>query len=253
MRSLAEKQPFWFSLAFMVLIMQALGIVVVVIGRNLGLAEMPIRVAAAMVTTVVPVAIIRGMGWWKDAGFVDTTRNVYALTIPLILVFWPLIYKGTVQMAPGGAQGALVFLLAVLFTGISEEAVYRGLFMRAFLPHGRWQAVLVPAVLFGSAHIVQSLGGGMSLPENMVQILNAFIGGVLYGAVRLRINNLWPLIVFHTLEDLFWVTSGLSTGAYALSDIPVGLYLLTWIPSLVAAYFIMRKPLTATIDGNPIN
>ena len=253
MRSLAEKQPFWFSLAFMVLIMQALGIVVVVIGRKLGFAEMPVRMAAALATTIVPLAIIRGMGWWRDAGFVDTTRNVYALTIPLILVFWPLIYKGTVQLAPGGAQGALVFLLAVLFTGISEEAVYRGLFMRAFLPRGRWQAVLVPAVLFGSAHIVQSLGGGMPLQENLVQMLNAFIGGVLYGAVRLRINNLWPLIIFHTLEDLFWVTSGLSTGAYALSDIPLGLYLLTWIPSVVAAYFIMRKPLTATINGNPID
>lgn len=253
MTKFAEKHPFWFSLAFMVVIMQALGIVVVVAGRQLGFPELPVRVAAAAVTTIVPLAVIRGMGWWKDVGFVDTTRNVYALTIPLILMFWPLVYRGTVEIPAAGAMGAFAFLLAVVFTGLSEEAVYRGLFMRAFLPRGRWQAVLVPAALFGSAHIVQSLGGGMPLQENLVQILNAFIGGLLYGAVRLRINNLWPLVVIHTLIDLFWVTSGLATGAYTLSEIPVGLYLLTWVPSVLAAFLIMRKPLTATIDGNPIN
>ena len=47
--------------------------------------------------------------------------------------------------------------------------------------------------------------------------------------------------------------AGLATGAYTLSEIPVGLYLLTWVPSVLAAFLIMRKPLTATIDGNPIN
>ncbi|HSR21242.1 MAG TPA: CPBP family intramembrane glutamic endopeptidase [Anaerolineales bacterium] len=250
MKNFAERQPFWFSLAFTVLIMQGLGAVTVVAGRALGVAEQPVRVLAAAATTVVPLLIVRSMGWWKDAGFVDTTRNVYALIVPLIVMLTPLVYRGTVQI---GAQAAFVGLLAVLFTGISEEVVYRGLFIRAFLPRGRWQAVLVPAVLFGAAHIVQSLGGGWTLQDNVVQMLNAFVIGVLYGAVRLRINNLWPLIIIHALYDLFWGASGLSTGAYTLSDVPLGLFVLTWIPSLIAAYLIMRKPLTATIDGNPAN
>ena len=73
MKQFAEKYPFWFSLAFMVVIMQALGIVVVVIGRQLGLPELPVRVAAAAVTTIVPLAIIRGMALHKQqhAAFIE--------------------------------------------------------------------------------------------------------------------------------------------------------------------------------------
>jgi len=250
MKKFAEKYPFWFSLAFTVLIMQMLGVVTVVVGRALGAAEQPVRVAAAAVTTLVPLVIVRRMGWWKDAGLVDTTRNAYALTVPLIVMFWPLVYRGTVQIGP---QAAFVGLLAVLLTGISEEVVYRGLFIRAFLPRGRWQAVLVPAILFGAAHVVQSLGGGLPLQDNLIQMLNAFVIGILYGAVRLRVNNLWPLIVIHAVYDLFWGASGLSTGTYTLSDVPLGLFVITWVPSVVAAYFIMKKPLAATIDGSPVN
>ena len=189
------------------------------------------------------------IGWWKDAGFVSTTQNVYALTVPLIFIFFPLVFFGTVAME---SQRASLFLLAVLFTGISEEAVFRGLFIRAFLPHGKWQAVLIPAVIFGAAHIVQSLGGGMSLGDNLVQIANAFFYGVMMGAVRMRVNNIWPLIMLHALGDLFWVTAGLLDGVFQMSDIPLSHYLIIWIPSIVTAVYLMKKPFAATIDGQPV-
>jgi membrane protease YdiL (CAAX protease family) len=249
MKNFIEKHPFWFSLLFTILIMQALGFVVVIVGaRILGLPELPVRVVAVVVTTVVPLIFIWRLGWWEDAGLVNTTQNAYALTVPLILTFFPLIFFGVYTMEPGRAT---LFLLAVAFTGISEEIVYRGLFVRAFLPYGRWQAVLLPALLFGSAHIVQSLGGGMPLQENLIQMLNAFIGGVLFGAVRLRINNVWPLIVLHTLEDLFWVTSGLADGVYSLADVSLWIYLVAWVPGIIAAVYLMRRPIAVTINGEP--
>ncbi len=250
MKSFIQKHPFWFALLFTVGIMQILGFVVVVVGaRILGLPELPVRVAATVVTTIVPLILIWRIGWWKDAGLGSTTQNVYALAVPLILTFFPLVFFGTTTMEP---QRVNIFLLAVIFTGISEEAVYRGLYIRAFLPHGKWQAVLLPAVFFASAHIVQSLGGGMSFGENLVQIANALFYGVMFGAVRLRTNNIWPLIVLHTLIDLFWVLSGLPDGVYQMSDIPLSVYLVEWIPSILAAIYLMRKPLAATIDGKPV-
>jgi len=249
MKNFIEKHPFWFALGFTILVMQLLGLVVVVIGRVLGFPEVPLRVAAAAITTIVPLIFIWRLGWWEDAGLVSTTRNAYALVVPLIAMFLPLILFGTVSMEP---QRVNLFLVAVLLTGISEEAVYRGLYGRAFLPHGKWQAVLIPAVLFGAAHSVQSLAGGMPLQDNLVQIANAFFGGVLYGAVRLRINNIWPLILTHTLGDLFWVTAGLPDGVITMAEIPFSHYLIEWIPSIVAAVYLMRKPIAATIDGKPV-
>jgi len=249
MKRFIEQHPIWFALGFTIVVMQLLGLVVVVIGRGLGLPEIPLRVAAAAVTTIVPLILIWRIGWWEDAGLVNTTQNVAALAVPVILMFFPLIFFGTVGMA---AQRSNLFLAAVHFTGISEEAVYRGLYGRAFLPRGKWQAVLLPAVFFAAAHSVQSIGGGMPVQENLPQIANAFFGGVLYGAVRLRINNIWPLMIIHAVEDLFWVTAGLPDGVITLADIPLSLYLIQWVPSVIAAIYLMRKPIAATIDGEPV-
>lgn len=58
MKDFVEKYPFWFALGFTVIVMQLLGIVAVVICRVLGLPEMVYRMAAAGVTTIVPLIFI---------------------------------------------------------------------------------------------------------------------------------------------------------------------------------------------------
>jgi len=250
MKNFIEKHPFWFSVAFTVIVMQILGIVTVVICRALGLPTLVYKVAAAAVTTIVPLLFIWWIGWWEDAGLVSKTENAYALTVPLILMFFPLVFYGTIQL---NAQTSTLYLLAVLLTGISEEAVYRGLFGRAFLPYGKWKAVLIPSIIFASAHIVQSLGGEMSLQENLAQIANAFISGLLLGAVRLRINNIWPLMFIHGIRDLFWLTGGLFDGVINLTNYLVTTApLFVWLPSIIAAIYLLRKPIAATINKVPV-
>jgi len=250
MKNFIEKHPFWFSLGFTIIVLQLLGLVVVVVGaRILGFPELPVRIVAAAVTTIVPLVFIWRIGWWEDGGFVSTTQNAYVLTVPLFLMFFALVLRGTVDLE---TQRVNLLLVAVLLTGLSEEAIFRGLFMRAFLPRGKWQALLIPAVLFGAAHLVQSLGGLMTLKDNLLQITEAVTFGLLYGAVRLRINNIWPLIIIHAVEDLFFVTSGLLDGVYVMTDIPMVYFLVKFGTSIIAAIYIMRKPLAATIDGKPI-
>jgi len=250
MKNFIEKHPFWFALLFTVIVMQFFGLVVVVIGRTLGFPDIPLRMAAVTVTTIVPLIFIWRIGWWEDAGLVNTTQNVYALSVPFILACSPLMFFGTHTEGP---QRATLILVAVFLTGLSEEAVYRGLFMRAFLPHGKLKAVLLSTVLFAAAHSVQSLGGGISsVEENLAQILQAFIFGLMYGAARLRVNNIWPLIILHALWDLFWTISGLTDGVRILSDIPLAFYLVVWGASIITAIYFVRKPVVTTIDGKPV-
>jgi len=248
MKNFIEKRPFWFSMLFTIVVLQVLGFVVAAIGRVLGLPTMVMRTSAMGVIAIVSLIFIWRIGWWKDAGLVDATQNVYAMTVPLILTFFPLMFYGVVKME---FQRVNLFLLAVLFTGIAEEAVFRGLFIRAFLPQGKLKAILIPAILFGAAHIVQSLGGAMSLMDNLVQMTNSFFYGLMFGAVRLRVNNIWPLIILHTVHDLFWVTAGLPDGVISMAEIPLSEYMVEWIPSVIVAVYLLRKPITATIDGEP--
>jgi membrane protease YdiL (CAAX protease family) len=251
MKNFIENRPFWFALSLTV-VMTILGLAVFIVGGELiGLPEIPLVFTVLLLSTVIPLGFIGWLGWWEDAGFVTTTQNVLALTVPVIGIFFPLIYFGTVENGP---QIVIFFIAAFFLTGLSEEALSRGLFVRVFLPHGRWQAVLIPAVLFGVGHIAQSLGPEMALQDNLVQIANALISGILVGAVRLRVNNIWPLIILHTLEDLFFGLSGFAgpNAIYGLADIPLSFFLILWVLSLGAAVYIMNRPLAATIDGKPV-
>ncbi|MEZ4659188.1 MAG: CPBP family intramembrane glutamic endopeptidase [Caldilineaceae bacterium] len=250
MKAFMEKHPFWFALGFTVIVLQLLGLIVVVVGaRVLGFPMLPMRVMAALVTTIVPLVYIWRVGWWQDVGFVSTTQNVYALTLPLVLIFFPMVFFGS---AGTPTQELNIFLVAVFLTGLSEEAIFRDLFIRAFLPQGKWRAVLLSSLLFGGAHIVQSFGVGMTMQDNVVQMANAFLGGILMTSVRLRVNNLWPLIIIHTLEDYFWIIAGFTTGVHDLSEISLSLYVIKWALEIITAVYLMRQPATATIDGQPV-
>lgn len=251
MKNFIERRPVWFALS-LTIAMNLLGFVLVVAGgRVLGLPQIPLIFTVALVTTAIPLGLIRWLAWWEDAGFVSTTHNTLALTVPVISMLLALVFYGTVEKEP---QLASLHLAAAFLTGLSEEALSRGLFVRVFLPHGRWQAVLIPSVLFAAQHIVQSLGNDMAMQDNLVQITNALMAGILYGAVRLRINNIWPLVITHTLNNLFFSLAGFGppNPVRGLADIPLALYFSLWTLQLVATVYLMRKPTVATVDGQRV-
>jgi membrane protease YdiL (CAAX protease family) len=110
-------------------------------------------------------------------------------------------------------------------------------------------------VLFGVSHITQFLFLGMSLGDNLVQIANATMTGILYAAVRLRVNNIWPLIIIHMLGDLFASVAGIFgiPNALPLGDVPAAFWIIRWSLELIPAiYLVLRKPATATIDGQAV-
>jgi len=187
----------------------------------------------------------------EDAGFVGATQNVYALAVPVLLMPFAVILFGTVENKP---SEVVYWLIAVFLTGLGEEALSRGLLVRVFLPHGKWKAVIYPTLLFGISHISQFFGGGQSLANTLAIIVNALVFALLYGAVRLRINNIWPLIIVHTTWDLFFVLAGVAgpNAVRGLADIPLPAFFALWAVEIVATFYLMSKPVVATIDGEPV-
>jgi membrane protease YdiL (CAAX protease family) len=219
-------------------------------GGLAGLPEPALILIALLVSVAISLGFIHWLGWWKDAGFVATVENLPALTVPFLLIFIFFPFFGTVAIEP---KVALFIAVIFFLTALSEEALSRGLLVRVFLPKGKWAAALIPAVLFGLARIVQVFQG-MAWTANLLQITNAIIFGILYAAVRLRVNSIWPLIAIHMLWDIFSTTSGLygPAAVHTLSDIPPLMWVLVWVPSIATAVYLTRKPATATIDGTPV-
>lgn len=246
MRGFINERPVWFAIAIHVFIL-VLGLLIFTLGNAISLPGMPLRVVAILIFTALPLFLIWWMGWWQDAGFVTTTKNVPALAAPLIIALLPVAWFGTVSLE----RGLVILLLVFAFlTGLSEEALSRGLLMRAILPKGKWQSVLITSMLFGIAHISQYLFLGMPLNDNLIVIADSVFKGFLYGGVRLRVNNLWPLIIIHMLNDTFYPYATL--GRIDTSDIPVAFWAVTWLIMLISGFYLVRRPVTATIDGQAV-
>lgn len=250
MKNLIEKRPFLFGLLITIIIFIS-GILVVAPGRIIGIPQDTLIMIVLVVAVLIPVGFIWRYGWWADAGFVGTTQNAYALAVPVLLMPFAVILFGTVENKP---SEVVYWLIAVFLTGLGEEALSRGLLVRVFLPHGKWKAVLYPTLLFGISHISQFFGNDRGLADTLAIIVNALVFALLYGAVRLRINNIWPLIIVHTIWDAFFVLAGVAgpNAVRGLSDIPLPAFLVLWVIEIVAMVYLMNKPVTATIDGKVV-
>ena len=250
MKNLMEKRPFWFGLIVTVIIFVS-GILVVAPGRMMGVPQETLIMIVLVVAVLIPFGFIWRYGWWEDAGFVSTTQNAYALAVPVLVMPFAVILFGTVENEP---SVVVYWLIAVFLTGLGEEALSRGLLVRVFLPHGKWKAVIYPTLLFGISHISQFFGNGMSLMDTLAVIVNGLAFALLYGAVRLRINNIWPLIIIHTTWDAFFVLAGVAgpNAVRGLADIPLPVFLALWIIEIAATFYLMNKPVVATIDGQPV-
>ena len=71
---------------------------------------------------------------------------------------------------------------------IVEELLFRGFVLDlASEAYGFWTAIIISSFLFGLIHL------------NPYGVLNAFLGGLIYGYVRVRTNSLLPSIFLHSM------------------------------------------------------
>ena len=90
----------------------------------------------------------------------------------------------------------LSFLHHCAAAPIAEELVFRGAIQGLAKPLGRWQAVLLQAVLFAVQH---------GTPAGMAY---ALVCGLALGALRERTGKVWPGMLLHTLNNLLVFAAG---------------------------------------------
>ena len=248
MKKFIAKHPIW----FVVIVSMAnllLGFPIEMLSL-VGIPEDALPLVGSVVVTAVPLGLIAWLGWWRSSGFTTTVHNAPLLWVPLLRMMVPIIVFGTVA----NQMGLINFILvAMFFTALSEEALSRGLFVRALLPLGKWHAVLIPSVLFGLGHITQFLFVGMPLADNLIQIADSTFFGIMYAAIRLRVGSIWPLIIIHMLGNTFTFIGGIS-GPNAVYDPPIGLFVVMWVVMIAYAIYLLSKPIVVTIsDETPIS
>ena len=86
---------------------------------------------------------------------------------------------------------ALLFLSVAIVTPIVEELMFRGYILDAInRKHSDWTAIIWSSILFGLIHIDPFVVG------------QAFMGGIIYGWIRVRTGSLLPSIAGHMMWNM---------------------------------------------------
>ncbi|MBR3682978.1 MAG: CPBP family intramembrane metalloprotease [Tidjanibacter sp.] len=106
---------------------------------------------------------------------------------PLLLLFPKEEYQNVTDMV---GLGGWAILSVVVCAPILEEILFRGLIFESCRERfGSGAAVLISALLFGLVHGVP------------VQIINAFVVGLIFGYIYLRTGSLLSVIILHAINN----------------------------------------------------
>lgn len=101
-----------------------------------------------------------------------------------------------------------IFLIWMLFIGMSEEFECRAVMSETLLEHfgtdrsGMIKAVVVSGLVFGLMHMTNFFVGA-TLTSVIAQSAQAFVIGVVFALIYFRTGNIWVSVTIHAIWDFF--------------------------------------------------
>jgi len=163
--------------------------------------------ALVLVPGIFIAVVLDRLQWWRRVGFTPLHEwRAPHLGVPLLLI----LVLPIVGLSARGLMvtTALVLSLQVGFVLIDifmEEVTYRGVILEALLGFGSVWRVMVSAALFGLSHLDNLFLPGADEFGVAYQVFEAALVGILFGAARLRMNTIWPVMAVHAAYDLMLV------------------------------------------------
>jgi membrane protease YdiL (CAAX protease family) len=163
--------------------------------------------ALVLVPGLFIAVILTRLHWWRRVGFTPLREwRAPHLLIPLLLVLAlpaaGLWARGVMQTTALILALQLGFLLIDIFM---EEVTYRGVILQALLRFSPFLRVMLAATLFGFSHLDNLFLPGADELGVAYQVFEAALVGILFGAIRLRMNTIWPVMAVHAAYDLMLV------------------------------------------------
>lgn len=152
-----------------------------------------------------------------------------------------------------GSSVLLLFTINMIFVGIEEELIFRGLIFGFLLKNGENkknginQAILASALIFGIMHLSNIFIAPITTV--FVQTLFTAAGGFLYCVIYYKCRNIWSVIIIHTctdwislvLDQCFTNTTSIISTTMSLQQILITLIVGVGVPLLLGIVFIKTK------------
>ena len=222
--------------------------------ENMGVPEAEdVRyIITGTIIILVCVLIARSKKILIPGGFLKPIKkNYWMLLLPLL--FPGLVF--VVNLDLGCHKGNLavgIAILTFLIRGLMEEVVFRGVIQGYLIRQNPGKplhkVILITAIFFALIHFINIRHSGIQ--NVLLQIIYAFYMGLFFGALMVRVNNVWLLGLVHGVLNMFSVRCGETQDNY-LSKIDIGSLLgmlLMFSPVLIIYWLLMitNKPKTDT-------
>lgn len=185
---------------------------------------------------------------FEEVGLRMPFKREWLVWIPTLIIPISILFEFGIKL-PDSFIGITILLMSAFGVAANEEIIFRGIFMNAFMKRSIFQAVIIPAGIFGLLHL-PNLFLGTDIKFSIFQTCWAFIGGIALGAMRIRNNSLIPVILFHFLVD---ANEYLATGEIGIHPNIISTTFLLIFIGLTIVFSIYASTLLAIQQNQKIN
>jgi len=201
-----------------------------------------VQAAACILSVLAGLPIVRKSGMsLGEVGFCRPRSGMAVKVfyyIPIVVLVSLLLIAG---FEPNTLPRIAILLVFTLIVGINEELFYRGILIHRMRKIGIKKAILIASFLFGILHAANLLGGYKEPLYVALQVVFAFVFGILASEIYVITKSLLPVIIWHFLHDFISLITSqtLNNTAVIILSIQVGIM-------LILAFVFWRR-----IDSRP--
>jgi membrane protease YdiL (CAAX protease family) len=199
--SLSDKHPIVSSI-----IATSLFLLVIFIGGAIsaitGVSSKATLFIAFSIVAIILAIYANKKNYWHCYGFNSINKmddKNKRLFIPLfIIALLPLIVGFSDNLKLEDILYIIGFMALVAF---AEETMFRGVILRTLQKKSNMHAIWGSCLLFSIPHIINTLNG-KDLFQTIIQILFAFVIGLISAMLIIKTNNIIPLIIYHFINNI---------------------------------------------------
>jgi membrane protease YdiL (CAAX protease family) len=236
LKRLYDKSKIWFAITWIIaycVLMSVGDYFSVLIG-----VEKSITLAISLGLSIILVWFLTKHKLLKEHGICksDVKAKNMLFYIPILIMLTANLWYGLTLNY--GVIETIFYVLTMLFVGLLEEIIFRGLLFNGMKQDSLKAAIIVSSITFGMGHIINLFNGsGMQLISNLLQVVYATAAGFMFVMIYYKSGSLLLCIASH---GLFNALSAFSNEANATIEVQmISAILLAIITGGYALYLAM--------------
>ena len=151
---------------------------------------------------------------WKDIGLTSKNSKSLMWFLPYLIILIFMLNKFIVEIAKNmEVYDSSIYMLIIfvfigtVMAGFCEEVIFRGIILNSFKSEKSFIiAMIISSLGFSIVHITTIVMGN-SLVEALITVFYLSLLGFAFVGLAMKMKNIWPLIIFHSLWNFILMVS----------------------------------------------